>query len=102
MEPLERLRVQILRAEAHFKSLKCPYHATSGRLAWCKDAKGQWRIHFGTVPLLECNAAIRIQAVDSFGALRSAILEAKKDALSDAGLAAKRLEEWLDTWEQLS
>lgn len=87
MEPLERLRVQILRAEAHFKSLKSPYQASSGQLQ-------QWRICYGDKPLVECAAAVRIQAVYEFGALRGAIL-------SDAGLAARRLAEHLDIWEQL-
>ncbi len=100
--PFDRLRIQILRTEAHFKSLKCPYDASSGNLSWRKATTGEWHIWHRDAPLLECAASIRIHAIDGFGALRTAILEARKDALSDAGLAAKRLEEQLAIWEQMS
>lgn len=99
--PLERLRLQIEAAEEYLKSIKCPYSATSGSLTWKKGDSGEWTIFFKEIPLRNAPAAAKIEAVDMISGLRIAILEAKKDAMSDAGLAAVRLEYQLRMWRSI-
>lgn len=96
--PLERLRKQILAAEEHLRSLQSLYPASHGSLSWMKDDNGAWRIFLRGRPLLQASASERIAAVDDIPSLRAAIIEARKDALSDAGMAAARLSEMLKNW----